>query len=103
MARPNRSKTQKAKKKSRRRPAARAGKKSDRKAARMLDQVVRDFDGAVDRVQNSLEQLREMLPKLVALEVRRDRLRRIKELADEGILDALQGLATALENCDVAG
>lgn len=81
----------------------RAAKKSDREAARQLDRVVQVFDGAVEGLQNSLEQLRENFPELVTLEARRDRLRRIKVLADVGILDTLQRLATALENCSGTG
>jgi hypothetical protein len=71
--------------------------------ARKLDQVVQVFDGAVDVLQDSLEQLRENLPELVALGVRRDRLRRIKVLADDGILDSLQRLAAALEDLGPSG
>src|SRR6266851_8193513 len=99
-----RSKTPKPNKKSHRpvgqksRPAAGAAKKSDMKAARHLDKVVNKFEGAVDGLQSNLEQLRETLPELVALGARRDRLRRIKALADDGILDSLQRLATALED-----
>jgi len=77
------------------RPAAKAAHRSG--AARQLDQVAQEFDGAVEGLQNSLEKLRESLPELVALGVRRDRLRRMKTLAEDGILDSLQRLATALE------
>src|SRR4051794_32294513 len=75
------------------RPAAGAAKKRATEAARLLDQVVRDFDGAAERLQTSLETLRETLPEILDVEIRRDRLRRIKTLAADGILDSLQRLA----------
>jgi hypothetical protein len=109
VAQKKRSKTQNPKKKSPRlvgqkgRPGAGAAKKSDMKAAHHLDEVVKKFEGAVDGLQSNLEQLRETLPELVSLGVRRDRLRRIKALADDGILDSLQRLATALEDLGPSG
>jgi hypothetical protein len=83
--------------------AERPPRTSATEAACHLDQVIQTFDGAVDGLQNSLERLRATLPELVALGVHRDRLRGIKALADDGILDSLHRLATALENCNAAG
>ncbi len=60
------------------------------KGTKALDKVVRNFDGAV-------EKLREYLPELQADEMRRDRLRRLRSLAGDGILDNLQRFAMALE------
>ena len=71
--------------------------------AHQLDNVSRDFDRAVEALQGSLERLRESVPELVALGVQRDRLQRIKVLAEDGILDSLQRLAAALEGIDAAG
>jgi hypothetical protein len=65
--------------------------------ARSLDQVVQAFDHALDSLQNSLERLREVLPHVVALDIRRDRSRRIRTLAEDGILDSLQRLASILD------
>lgn len=62
-----------------------------------VDQVVHEFEGAVERLQYGLEELRGMLPELLAVEVRRERLRFIRALADDGIFDGLQRLANALE------
>jgi hypothetical protein len=96
-----REKIKKPKKLRPRRPTA-ASKKSPSEEAQHLDQVVQEFDGAVERLQFSLEQLGGTLPALIALGVARDRRRRIKNLADAGILHSLQCLATALEKCGEA-
>jgi len=103
MARRKRSKTEKAKKSSKRRPGAVAAAKSDKEAARHLDAVVDGFERAVDGLQSNVEQLRDALPELVALGVRRDRMQRIKVLADDGILHSLHRLATAIDDCSVTG
>jgi hypothetical protein len=106
MGRNKRGKTQKAKKGARRtegqrsRKSAGAAQKSAAEAARRLDRAVQEFDRAVDGLQSSLEQLRGTLPELVAIEVRRDRLRLVRALADDGIFDSLQRLARALEDSD---
>lgn len=110
MARSNRPNARKAKVKSNRRrtkpknekPAAPAGKGAT-EASRQLDKVVRQFDGAAENLQNTLEQMRGVLPEIVALEANRDRLRRIRTLADDGILDSLQRLALALEELGPCG
>src|SRR5437763_15708874 len=86
-----------------RRPAAGAASKSATEMARQLDRVVQEVDIGAESLQNSPETRRGALPELAAVEVRRDRLRRIKTLAGDGILDSLQRLATALGDCDDAG
>lgn len=53
--------------------------------------MVSQFDGATERV-------RGILPALVANESRRDRLVRIKRLAEDGVLDDLRCLARILED-----
>jgi hypothetical protein len=83
--------------------AATAAKKSVTEAARQLDQVVREFDCAAEGLQLSVEKLRGTLPELIDIEVRRDRLRRMKALAADSILDSLMRLATALEECGGKG
>jgi hypothetical protein len=80
-----------------------AAEKNVTESARLFDQVVKEFDGAAEGLQNRLETLRGTLDELVAVGVRRDRLRLMKALADDGILDSLQRLAKALEECGVAG
>jgi hypothetical protein len=109
MGRNNRPKTRKAKAKpsrsvsQKRRPTPRAAKKTATEAASFLDLVVQEFEVAVDGLQSRLEQLRGTLPEIVANEVRRDRLQRIRVLADDGILDSLQRLAKALEDLGPEG
>lgn len=77
--------------------------KSVTELARLFDQVTKDFDGAAENLQNRLEILRGNLDELVLVGVRRDRLRLMKALADDGILDSLQRLANAMEDCGVTG
>jgi hypothetical protein len=100
----DRSKGQKAKKRPIRpqrpkkgQPAKVAANKSTSEATRHLDQVVREFDGAAEGLQIGLDRLRGALPELIEFENRRDRMRRIKVLAADGILDSLQRLAIALD------
>ncbi len=80
------------------RPADGTAKKNESEAVRRIDQAVQEFEAAADGLQTSVERLRGTLPELVAIEVRRDRLRLIRTLADDGILDSLQRLAKALED-----
>jgi hypothetical protein len=79
-------------------PAAGSARKNSAEATRHFDKVVREFDGAAEGLQISLEKLRGTLTELIDIGVRRDRLLRVKALASDGILDGLQRLATALES-----
>jgi hypothetical protein len=102
-------KRSKAKKKNPRRvrvesPRSSAPKRARTKTdeVRQLDAAAQAFEGAAERLQDSLENLRATLPSVVTLGIQRDRSLLVKALIDEGILDSLQRLGTALESCGSA-